>query len=411
MIAWLQWLIIAVLPFVSLALATLAAGMFVSNLSLFMDGETADASKANEPDEASQTNEASPPGVSVLIPARNEEGSIRVCVESILQSVQVTLEVIVLDDGSTDQTGAIVRELMQQDRRVELIEGIDLPEGWNGKQHACYRLAQHAKFEHLLFLDADVRLEPTAIIGLCQRRRVLQDGGDIGLLSAFPRQVTGTLAEKLLIPMMHFILLSYLPFARMRGSNHPAYASGCGQLFFTTQDAYQAAGTHAAIRSSRHDGLKLPKAYRENGMLTDCVDGSRWAKCRMYTTTGEVVQGLLKNAHEGIANSRLLIPFTILLGGANLLPWITLAIAFAERSSLIVEGLPVPTSIVIGIVVSWIAILVSYVPRLIAAIRLRQSIVGAILHPIAILGFLLIQWWAFWNHLRGRQVTWRGRLG
>lgn len=403
MIAWLQWFIIAVLPFVSLALATLAAGMFVSNLALFMDGESAEAIKATEP------NDDSPPRVSVLIPARNEEGSIHACVESILRSVQVDLEVIVLDDGSTDQTGSIVRELVQQDQRVKLIEGIDLPEGWNGKQHACYRLAQHAEFEHLLFLDADVRLEPTAIIGLCRRRRVQHEGGDIGLLSAFPRQVTGTLAEKLLIPMMHFILLSYLPFARMRGSNHPAYASGCGQLFFTTQDAYQAAGTHAAIRSSRHDGLKLPKAFRENGMLTDCVDGSQWASCRMYTTTGEVVRGLLKNAHEGIANARLLIPFTILLGGANLLPWITLAFALSKRSSLVTEGLPVSTSVVIGILVSTIAILVSYVPRLTAAIRLRQSIVGAILHPIAILGFLLIQWWAYANHLRGRQVTWRGR--
>ena len=177
MIAWLQWFIIAVLPFVSLTLATLAAGMFVSNLSLFMDGESAEAIKAAEPDDDS------PPRVSVLIPARNEEGSIRACVESILRSVQVTLEVIVLDDGSTDQTGSIVRELMQQDQRVKLIEGIDLPEGWNGKQHACYRLAQHAEFEHLLFLDADVRLEPTAIIGLCRRRRVQHEGGDICFLT------------------------------------------------------------------------------------------------------------------------------------------------------------------------------------------------------------------------------------
>ncbi|MEO9590945.1 glycosyltransferase family 2 protein [Rhodopirellula bahusiensis] len=405
MIAWLSWFIIAVLPFVSLALAALAAGMFVSNLPLFMDGESASRC------DASESNNADSPRVSVLIPARNEESSIAACLESVLQSVQVDLEAIVLDDGSTDQTSAFVHEIAQRDSRVRLIEGIELPEGWNGKQHACYRLAKHAQHEHLLFLDADVRLNPIAIIDLWHRFSAEQDGGKIGLLSAFPRQETGTLAEKLLIPMMHFILLSYLPFARMRGSAHPAYASGCGQLFFTTQASYQAAGTHAAIRSSRHDGLKLPKAFRENGMLTDCVDGSRWAACRMYTSAGEVVQGLLKNAHEGIANSRLLVPFTILLGGANLLPWITLAIAFSKRSSLIAEGLPVSTSVAIGILTSSIAILVSYVPRLTAAIRLRQSITGAVLHPIAILSFLLIQWWAFANHLRGRQVTWRGRLG
>jgi glycosyltransferase involved in cell wall biosynthesis len=405
MIAWMEWFLITILPFVSLVLAALAAGMFVSNLPLFMDGETARHSDASEP------GSGGPPRVSVLIPARNEESSIVACLESVLQSVQVDLEVVVLDDGSTDQTGAIVREFAQRDSRVKLIEGIELPDGWNGKQHACYRLAQHAKHEHLLFLDADVRLKPIAMVDLWHRFSVEHDAGKIGLLSAFPRQETGTLAEKLLIPMMHFILLSYLPFARMRGSTHPAYASGCGQLFFTTQTAYQSAGTHAAIRSSRHDGLKLPKAYRENRMLTDCVDGSQWAVCRMYTSAGEVVQGLLKNANEGIANARLLIPFTILLGGANVLPWITLVMAFAKRSSLIAEGLPISASVVIGILVSLIAILVSYVPRMIAAIRLGQSIVGAFLHPLAIVGFLLIQWWAFWNHLRGRQVTWRGRLG
>ncbi|WDQ16903.1 glycosyltransferase family 2 protein [Rhodopirellula sp. P2] len=405
MIPWLEWFIIAVLPFVALALAALAAGMFVSNLPLFMDGKRSNRS------DTPKLNDARLRRVSVLIPARNEESSIEACLESVLQSVHVDLEVIVLDDGSTDQTGTIVREIAQHDSRVKLIEGIELPDGWNGKQHACYRLAQHAACEHLLFLDADVRLKPTAIIDLWNRFTVEHEGGETGLLSAFPQQETGTLAEKLLIPMMHFILLSYLPFARMRGSTHPAYASGCGQLFFTTQAAYQAAGTHAAIRSSRHDGLKLPKAYRENGMLTDCVDGSPWAICRMYTSAGEVVQGLLKNADEGIANSRLLIPFTILLGGANVLPWITLAVAFAKRNSLIAEGLPIPTSVVIGILVSGIAILVSYVPRMTGAIRLRQSVTGAILHPIAIVSFLLIQWWAFWNHLRGRQVTWRGRLG
>lgn len=397
-IVW--WVIVVALPFAALLLAMLAAGMFTANLPLFQSLDSPPLG-----DESSD-----PPRVSVLIPARDEAASIEACVNSITSNVQVELEVVVLDDGSSDGTGDLVRAMAERDGRVRLIEGIDLPDGWNGKQHACYRLAQHANYERLLFLDADVRLEPTAILDLCRRAAVRHEGRSIGLLSAFPNQETGTIAEKMLIPMMHFILLSYLPFMRMRGSTNPAYASGCGQLFFTTQEAYRAAGTHEAIRTSRHDGLKLPKAYRANGMLTDCVDGTSIARCRMYTTTAEVVRGLLKNASEGIANSRLLIPFTILLGGANVLPWVTLAAGLWRRSQWVAAGSPVGVGLVIGILVSVMAIVISYWPRVAAAIRLRQSVAGAALHPLAIAVFLVLQWWAFANHLRGRQVTWRGRI-
>ncbi|MCC9656015.1 glycosyltransferase family 2 protein [Rhodopirellula halodulae] len=401
MIEWLTWFIAVVLPFVALGLAGMAAGLFMQNLPLFTDGRSTEGAQPAEQTE--------PPAVSVLIPARDEEGSIEACVRSILQSQNVELEVIVLDDGSTDATGSIVAKLADEDSRVRLLAGIDLPSGWNGKQHACCRLSQAASLPHLLFLDADVRLQPNAIRELHERYQVRLHDSSIGLLSAFPHQQTGTVAEKMLIPMMHFLLLCYLPFARMRASAHPAYASGCGQLFFTSKEAYENAGTHAAIRDSRHDGLKLPKTYREQGMLSDCVDGTDWASCRMYTSTGEVVQGLLKNANEGIANPKLLIPFTILLGGANLLPWFTLPVGLWLRTETIAESQTIPISLVAGILAGLLAILISYVPRLVAVFRLRQSFLGAILHPVAIATFLLIQWWAFFNQLRGRQVAWRGR--
>ena len=317
----------------------------------------------------------------------------------------VTLEVVVLDDGSTDRTGEIVRRLEQQDDRVRLIEGIGLPDGWNGKQHACFRLAGEARYDHFLFLDADVRLAPTAIEQLMKRKLTPRGEHTIALLSAFPRQETGTILEKMLIPMMHFILLCYLPFSRMRGSAHPAYASGCGQLFLTDRESYQRAGTHEAIQASRHDGLKLPKAYRKHGMLSDCIDGTDIATCRMYRSAGEVIRGLLKNANEGIANKRLLLPFTFLLAVANLLPWFTLAYALTRGRTDINS-----TILLVAVLVSLMAIVQSFVPRLLGVVLLKQSWLGALLHPFAILLFLFLQWWAFANHLVGKQVTWRGRI-
>lgn len=409
----------------SMLLAAFSAAMFAGNLPKFTRWRAGELSPVEEE-----------PSISVLIPARDEAGGIRESIQCVLANTGVGLEVVVLDDGSTDGTGDIVRQIAAADDRVRLIEGIDLPKGWNGKQHACFRLAEAARFDLMLFLDADVRLTPTALQQLT-RRKLQTLGNDhdpitlgvpISLLSAFPKQETGTLLEKMLIPMMHFVLLCYLPFSRMRGSTHPAYASGCGQLFVTDRQSYQRAGTHEAIRATRHDGLKLPMAFRRNGMLTDCVDGTGLATCRMYTGAGEVINGLLKNASEGIANKRLLLPFTFLLGGANLLPWVCAAVAAGALSGALTEsmaggasngganndaasnGPAASIAMQYVFVTSVFAIGLSYLPRLIAAKRFEQSWLGAMLHPAAIALFLILQWWAFFNSLRGKQVPWRGRV-
>ena len=211
---------------------------------------------------------------------------------------------------------SIVRQIASEDDRVRCLPSLELPPGWNGKQHACMQLSKAATFDRMAFVDADVRLAPNGL-----RKLVLYlDRSGAALLSAFPHQVTGTLLEKWLIPMMHYILLCFLPLSRMRSSNHPAYAAGCGQIFVTRRDAYIKAGTHAAIRASRHDGLKLPRAYREKGLMTDVIDGSDLAECRMYSSADQVIRGLLKNADEGIANAKLIVPFSLMLIGGSVMP-------------------------------------------------------------------------------------------
>ena len=236
--------------------------------------------------------------------------------------------------------------------------GVCLTTPWNGKQHACKQLSEAAEYDRLVFLDADVRSADDVLARLCN----YQDRTDVGLLSAFPHPTTGTWLEKWLIPMMHFILLGYLPFTRMRSQCDPSLAAGCGQLFMTTRRAYQAAGTHAAIKASRHDGVKLPRAYRTAGIMTDVVDGKLdMADCRMYRDTGEVIRGALKNATEGIASPRLIVPFTILLLGCSLLP--PLAIVFSAATGKPISALAIST----------VAMVLAHLPRFVAAVRLRQS--------------------------------------
>ena len=116
------------------------------------------------------------------------------------------------------------------------------------KQYACSLLARAARHPLLVFLDADVRL---ATDGLARMAAFL-DESRTDLASGIPRQETGTLVEKLVIPLNHFVLLGFLPLARMRGSGHPAYAAGCGQFFMVRRFAYEAAGGHTALQASLH---------------------------------------------------------------------------------------------------------------------------------------------------------------
>ena len=335
--------------------------------------------------------EGEAPAVSVLIPARNEAASIRAAVEAALNSRDVALEVIVLDDHSEDETAAIVRQLAAEDHRVRLESAPPLPSGWCGKQHACATLAKRASHPLLVFVDADVRLAPD---GLARMTAFLRRSG-AELINGVPRQETVTLGEKLLIPLIHFLLLGFLPMHRMRKSPHPAYGSGCGQLFMARRAAYVKAGGHAAIRTSLHDGIKLPRAFRSAGLMTDLFDATDVATCRMYRSWLEVWRGLAKNAGEGLAAPAMIGPATLLLFGGQVLPVICLLGARPATWA--------------GLAWSLLGVAAAYYPRWQAWRRFRQSGLGAWLHPAGVVLLLSIQWYAFICTRLGRPQQWKGR--
>lgn len=326
--------------------------------------------------------------VSVLIPARNEERSIRAAVESVLLSSGIAFEIIVLDDASTDRTAEIVRELALQDPRVRLESAAVLPAGWNGKQHACHLLAKRARYDLFCFLDADVRLAPDALARMTQFLYATQSQ----LVSGFPHEETGSPLEKLLIPLIHFVLLAYLPLAGMRHSRATGFAAGCGQVILLRANAYRASGGHAAIRTTMHDGLLLPRLFRQHGLRTDLADLTRLASCRMYRNAGEVWRGLAKNATEGLAAPARIVPFTLLLFLGQILP---IVLAFSAHRSM--------RAFACG------ALAAGYLPRLMAAARFRQSWLSALLHPAGVAVLLGLQWYALACKLAGRRPTWKQR--
>ena len=324
------------------------------------------------------------PAVSVLIPARNEEANIGDAVASVLASEDVELDLVVLDDGSTDRTPDILRGIA--DPRLRLGTAPPLPPGWSGKQHACARLAEQARHELMVFVDADVRLAPDA---LSRMAGFMQRHPGTGLASGFPRQVTLTWAEQLLIPLIHFLLLGFLPMAAMMRRADPALGAGCGQLFIARRDAYAAAGGHATIRASLHDGVTLPRAFRRVGRMTGLFDASGFATCRMYHSAAGVWEGLTKNATEGMAKPVALPVWTLVLGGGQVLPPVLMAVS---------PGWPVALAWACGTGL-----------RLALAARFRQPVLSAVLHPLGVLALLAVQWASLLRAARGVPATWRGR--
>jgi hypothetical protein len=367
--------------------ATLPAVLWVWNMLLYREPQIGSCAESGS---------CSLPGaISVLIPARNEEHVIAASLTSLLASRGVEIEIVVLDDASTDRTAEIVRGFAEKDTRVRLRSSPPLPHGWNGKQHACHALAQAARFDILCFLDADVRLAPEALVSMAS----FLSRSNSDLVSGFPRQETESPLECLLLPLIHFVLLSYLPLAGMRSLPAPGFAVGCGQFLMARRAAYRKTGGHAEIRATMHDGLLLPQLFRRNGLRTDIADLTYLATCRMYHNASEVWRGLAKNATEGMAAPARILPFTFLLFCGQVLP-LLLAISVVIWPASYSDG---ARSLILA------ALAASYIPRLVSVWKYRQSLSSALLHPLGVTVLLLLQWYALLGKLAGQRVTWKER--
>jgi hypothetical protein len=332
---------------------------------------------------------------SVLIPARNEESNIEQALRSVLASDGVELEVVVLDDGSTDRTAEIVASVATADPRVRLEVAQSLPNGWCGKNFACHQLAQLASHPLLIFMDADVRV---LRVDSLARLAAFVEGSQAALVSGVPRQETGTWMEKLIIPLIHFVLLAFLPLGRMRSSTDPRFAAACGQILAVRRTAYEQAGGHEAIAGRIHDAVALTRRFRARGFATDLFDATDSFGCRMYQRASEVWQGFAKNAHEGLASPRLIGPATLLLFGGQILPLLLLG-------SLVLNASASP----IALLLAGIGTAAAYLPRMLALRRFGQPLSAAVLHPLAIGALLAIQWFAFFRVLARRPASWKGR--
>ena len=232
--------------------------------------------------------------VSVLLPLRDEAHRVAPGLRSLLgQTSLVDLELLVLDDGSTDGTAEVVRSVAGDDPRLRLVDGgaSPPPEGWLGKPWACPRLADAAHGRVLVFVDADVVVEPdgvAATVDLLRRRR-------LDLVCPYPRQLAESPAERLVQPLLQWSWLTTLPLRLAERSPRPTLSAANGQLLAVDAAAYRRAGGHGAVRDEVLDDVGLLRAVKRAGGRGVVADGTLLATCRMYDGAREVYEGYTKS--------------------------------------------------------------------------------------------------------------------
>lgn len=342
---------------------------------------------------------AAPPRVSVIIPARNEAHNIRRCVASVLTSAYPELEVILVDDHSTDGTGAIAREAAGGDARFHVIENPDLPPGWFGKQWACANGARRATGTLLLFTDADTFHAPDLLPRLVNAQREL----DADLISVAGRQELGTFWERLVQPQVFSLL--FVRYGGTEGVNRARRAEDVianGQCLMMTRTAYDALGGHERVRATVAEDLRLAQETFRAGRRVRLVLGVHQLRTRMYTSLRELVAGWGKNVYAGGIDSmplgrigRALFPL-LMLTVPLLQLWPPAAVLLAA-AGVIGEWHLAPALIATTALVIWWAL---------AYAAADEPPWYAFLFPVGavLLGYIFVGAIA-----RGRRVAWKGR--
>jgi len=330
------------------------------------------------------------PGVSVLIPARNEEKRILPCLESLRANDLADLEILVLDDHSSDRTADSVLQVSRQDARVRLLSGKDLPGGWTGKAWACHQLAAQAKGEYLVFVDADTRFSDLTLAQAVHMAR--QEKAD--LLSLWPSLEAESWSERLVIPFVHLFILLYLP--HWIGGRSASLGAANGQFLLFRRQAYEKIGGHASVSGHLVEDIALARKMRATGFRVLNRDGTNpnrpgaLVRCRMYDNFRDLWDGFTKNLYPAF-DGRLgaFVFFQLFQAVVFLGPFVLLPFFPADP-------------------ILWIEVAVILSLRLAMAHRFRQSWLGALLHPLGQALVLAIAGNSWLQTIR-RRLPWRGR--
>jgi len=336
------------------------------------------------------------PLVSVLIPARNEEENIKNCLKSLQRQDYPNFEILVLDDNSKDRTAGIVERIAAKDDRIRLIKGQPLPEGWAGKPFACHQLAENAKGSWLMFLDADTTSEPHMM--RCTLALAIEL--KLSLLSGFPRQMAESLPEKIALPIMYFIIMSWLPLWWLHRSVGHRTSLTIGQFLLFRREEYWRIGGHMTVKDRILEDVWLGVETVRQGGRHVAIDLSTVFYCRMYRTVGAIWEGFVKWIYSIAALSPVaLVAILAAVFVFYLAPFYWLWNGFLSMAA--------PTDWRF-IVVFQVAMLIFM--RWLVEHHFRQSLLSTFLHPIGFSFWYVAGLYGLWREVVGLGVRWKERI-
>ncbi|MDR8391820.1 glycosyltransferase family 2 protein [Aliifodinibius sp. S!AR15-10] len=347
------------------------------------------------------------PKVSICVPARNEEQNIERSIRSALNQKYEKVEVLVLDDHSTDDTGEILASLKQDQSisdRLVLLRGKPKPDDWLGKPWACQQLGEAADGDIIIFADADTWFDSDTA-----GRVVRTMGRDVlDMLTVWPRQVLGTFWEKMLIPLVYYALLSLLPVHYVFRSPRwmppflwdkfsPLFAAACGQFIAFKRAAYQEVGGHQSVKQKVVDDVELAKKIKLKSYSMRMYYGSQAISCRMYRSNSEIWQGFRKNFLAGFGNNLFLFG---LMGLIHLIVYIIPPVLFIGALFSAATG-----------ILAWSAsaIFLAFSHRFLMARWFAWSYWYGFLHPFSVLWFQVLGITAVKDYLTKTKTEWKGR--
>ncbi|HUU95571.1 MAG TPA: glycosyltransferase [Phycisphaerae bacterium] len=330
------------------------------------------------------------PSVSIVVPARNEERSVRQAVTSFCKQDYPNLEVIVVEDRSTDATPHILAELQREFSNLKVVHGQDPPAGWLGKPNALETGRKAATGEWVLFVDADLVYEPDAL----RRAVAYATREDVGLLCLWPRLVTGEVVEAALMSSLPLVGLGLAPIYLINRSRKWPLVPGGGAGNLVRREALEACGAFESLRDAVVDDIGLASRVKVAGYRVVSILAREYLKVRMYEGTRATINGFVKHTYAGVIRRPWLLPMPIVVGFVlGFLPYV----GFIRAACL--GSISVPA--LVGLVFMHLALGF-------AAVTIRLPWYVAFLNPLREVGW----WWIVvrsYVSYRRNGLVWRGR--
>ena len=319
------------------------------------------------------------PSISILIPMRNEASRISQVMPMLHELRYPSYEVIVYDDQSTDTT--YTQLLAYKRGNVHVIKGNTLPSGWRGKPHACMQLAQAAKGDILLFIDADVTMHHdtlTHLVATMQRQQTVA-------LTGFPKFIATSVLEKLYTPLLHFFIHFHLPIVVANYMPRFQAATGASGAFIAVQrDVYMAVGGHERVRNEVIEDVALFRAFKEHKQRAIICRIAQDVSCLMYGTNKATWQGFQKNVFKAFRENYVIgVVVCVLYMLFFIAPFI--------------KGAAIPMLCIIGMKV-W------------SDYRAQQLSWWSFIMPINVMAYCVLLIATMIAHKRGNKTTWKGRI-